>query len=82
LKIPRDLSASDLINVLAKIGYSITRQKGSHIRLTAIINSERHNITIPNHDPIKIGTLNNILTDISKKLKMEKQDLLNKLFNE
>lgn len=81
MKIPRDLSAEELVNALTKIGYTITRQRGSHIRLTSISNSEEHNITVPNHNPIKIGTLNKILTDISSRLGINKQELLEKLFH-
>ncbi|WP_205685578.1 type II toxin-antitoxin system HicA family toxin [Flavipsychrobacter stenotrophus] len=34
MKIPRDLSGRDLIQRLKLLGYQITRQSGSHIRLT------------------------------------------------
>ena len=34
MKIPRDLSGSELIKRLKKLGYTPTRQSGSHIRLT------------------------------------------------
>ena len=33
MKLPRDVSASDLLKALAKLGYVKTRQKSSHIRL-------------------------------------------------
>ncbi|WP_175404116.1 type II toxin-antitoxin system HicA family toxin [Mucilaginibacter sp. PPCGB 2223] len=36
MKTPRNLSAQDLIKMLAKHGYQVTRQKGNHIRLTII----------------------------------------------
>jgi len=39
MKVPRDIFAEQLIKSLTKLGYQITRQKGSHIRLTALINS-------------------------------------------
>ena len=32
MKLPRDLSAEDLIQKLANLGYRVTRQTGSHIR--------------------------------------------------
>lgn len=60
MKLPRDISSKDLIKILLKIGYIETRQKGSHIRLTRTLNNSIHHITIPNHDPIKLGTLNSI----------------------
>ena len=75
MKVPRDISAEQLIKSLTKLGYQITRQKGSHIRLTAVIKSEEHNITIPNHTHIKIGTLNKILKDIAEHYSISKEEL-------
>jgi predicted RNA binding protein YcfA (HicA-like mRNA interferase family) len=56
MKLPRDISGPELARSLKQLGYQITRQTGSHLRLTT---SERgqHHVTIPNHDPIKVGTL-------------------------
>jgi predicted RNA binding protein YcfA (HicA-like mRNA interferase family) len=54
VRLPRDLSAEDLIKALAKLGYEITRQTGSHIRLITQENGEHH-LTIPAHDPLKVG---------------------------
>jgi len=58
----------------------MTRQIGSHIRLTSNIMGFTHSITIPDHEQIKIGTLNNILKDIADYLKLEKTTLINGLF--
>ena len=80
MKIPRDLNAVQFIKLLSGINYKETRQSGSHIRLTRKTTETEHHITIPNHDPIKLGTLNNILNDISLHLNISKKDLLNKLF--
>ena len=63
MKLPRDLSGEVLAKALEKLGYTVDRQTGSHIRLTTQENGEHH-ITIPNHSPIKIGTLSAILRDI------------------
>ena len=82
MKVPRDISAEQLIKSLTKLGYQITRQKGSHIRLTALINSEEHHITIPNHSPIKIGTLSKILKDIAIHYGINKEEVIVKLFKE
>lgn len=81
MKIPRDLSAKKLIRLLKKFDYIIDRQVGSHIRLSRNIRGEVHQITIPNHNPIKIGTLNSILNDISEHMNLSKQNLIDKLFN-
>ena len=79
MRIPRDIDGSKLINALGILGYSIVKQVGSHIRLTTIQNGEHH-VTIPDHSPIKIGTLNNILKDISEHFEISKEELIVKLF--
>lgn len=79
MKIPRDLSAKILIKGLKKYGYEIFRQNGSHITLTTQNNGE-HYITIPNHNPLKLGTLGNILQTVAEHLGMSKHDLMNAIF--
>jgi len=64
MKVPRDVDASELITLLKRHGYSAIRQTGSHIRLSKIINSKEHAITVPNHKPIKIGVIQNIAKDV------------------
>ena len=64
MRVPRDVNASALIKLLEKYGYTVIRQTGSHIRMTKTTNKSEHNITIPKHKPIKIGTLHNIAKDI------------------
>ena len=34
MRVPRDISGDQLANALKPLGYQITRQTGSHIRLT------------------------------------------------
>jgi predicted RNA binding protein YcfA (HicA-like mRNA interferase family) len=79
-KIPRDISGRQLANLLKKYGYEITRQTGSHIRVTSSIKNEPHHITIPDHTPLKIGTLSNILKEVANYLKMGKDDFIKELF--
>lgn len=78
-KIPRDLSGRDLIKKLKRLGYQQTRQVGSHIRLSTA-EKGGHHITIPEHDPIKLGTLSNILKDIALHFKISKEELIARLF--
>ena len=78
MKLPRDLSGTDLAKALAKAGYRITRQTGSHIRLTAD-SPTQHHVTIPAHDPLKVGTLSSILGDIAAHLKIEREDLMQQI---
>mgnify|MGYP001338954271 FL=1 len=79
-KMPRDISGRELAKLLHIYKYKIEREKGSHIRLVSTHKQSEHKITIPDHQPIKIGTLNNILTDISSYLEISKQELINELF--
>lgn len=78
-KIPRDITGYELIKIIGKFGYQITRQTGSHIRLTTTENGIHH-ITVPDHNPMKIGTLSNILSDIADHFQLSKKELLEKLF--
>jgi predicted RNA binding protein YcfA (HicA-like mRNA interferase family) len=79
-KLPRDLSGNDLATLLNKFEYNITRQTGSHLRLTSMYMGFEHHITIPANDPLKIGTLNGLLKDISKYLNIERDSLMKALF--
>ncbi|MGV7228679.1 MAG: type II toxin-antitoxin system HicA family toxin [Nitrospirales bacterium] len=78
MKLPRDLSAEDLIQKLKKLGYRVTRQTGSHIRLTSAQKGVHH-ITIPNHNPLRVGTLSAILTDIGEHFSMTRDECIQKL---
>jgi predicted RNA binding protein YcfA (HicA-like mRNA interferase family) len=79
MKIPRDISGEDLIKLVKPYGYIVTRQTGSHIRLSTEQNGQHH-ITVPRHDPLKIGTLASILSDIAAHFKITKQELFRELF--
>ena len=79
MKLPRDLSAEELSKCLARYGYSVTRQTGSHLRLTTTQKKEHH-VTIPAHGSLRIGTLSGILTDVAAHLQKSKEELLRELF--
>jgi len=81
MKIPRNINYKKLVKSLEKYGFKITRRTGSHIRLTAEIEGKVYHLTIPAHNPIKIGTLNSILDELSKILKIQKIELIKILFN-
>ena len=80
MKLPRDIGGEDLIKLLAKFGYEVVRQTGSHVRLKSEVMGKIHSITIPLHKPLKLGTLNNILSDVAEYLKISKKELVEKLF--
>lgn len=79
MRLPRDLSGSDLAQALRKLGYSITRQAGSHLRLTTYEHGEHH-LTIPQHTPLRISTLSAILTDVAMHFDISREQVLEQLF--
>jgi len=79
MRLPRNLSGEDLAKELKVLGYEITRQTGSHMRLTTTQNGQQH-ITIPAHNPLRTGTLSAILSDVAEHFKLDRQELLLKLF--
>jgi len=79
MKLPRDIKGLELAKKFEKIGYTITRQTGSHIRLTKDSISQHH-ITIPAHNPLKVGTLSSIITSVSENLGISKAELIHLLF--
>ena len=64
MKVPRDVNADELVKLLTRYGYIVIRQTGSHIRMSKTVSENEHAITIPNHKPIKIGTLQSIVKDV------------------
>jgi len=79
MRLPRDLSGNDLTQALRKLGYQVTRQTGSHIRLTTAERGEHH-LTIPNHIPLRVGTLSNILADVAEHFELSREELAARLF--
>ena len=78
MKLPRDLSGLDLARGLARVGYAVTRQTGSHVRLT-LAEDPQHHVTIPAHQPLKVGTLSAILAEVGTRLGLDREALLTRL---
>ena len=78
MKLPRDVSGPELVKALRKLGYQTTRQRGSHIRVTTEIMGQHHEV-IPNHHPIRPGTLNSILKSIASHHRMTTEELIEAL---
>jgi len=81
LKLPRDVSGPQLAKLLRRHGYEITRQTGSHLRLTSNIKETEHHITIPAHDSLKVGTLSAILAEVAAYLEVERNWFIDDLFS-
>ena len=79
MRIPRDLSGTDLVKALRRVGYESSRQAGSHIRLVTTEHGQHH-VTVPNHNPLKVGTLSGILGDVAAHLEISRDELARRLF--
>ena len=79
MRLPRDLSGRELARALSRFGYAVTRQTGSHIRLTTMVGGGHH-LTIPDHQALRVGTLAAVLDDVASHLGRNREDLLADLF--
>ena len=79
MRLPRDLTGAQLIRALGQLGYLPTRQTGSHVRLTCE-SPAQHHITVPVHDPLRIGTLAAILSAVAESRGLTRDELQQRLF--
>jgi predicted RNA binding protein YcfA (HicA-like mRNA interferase family) len=70
------ISGKKLISCLTTMGYRVVRERGSHVRLEKSTEAGIHKITIPNHNTIAKGTLNDILTRVSIWSQVPKEKLI------
>ncbi len=82
MKLPRDVSGEELALRLARFGYRLVRQTGSHMRLVSSYRGAEHRLTIPRHGVIRVGTLHQILREIAEYLDLDRDALLRALFGE
>ena len=57
------ISGQATIKAFQKIGYQVTRQRGSHVRLLDRSNPLHEPLSIPDHDPLKPGLLRKLIRD-------------------
>jgi len=63
VKVP-SLPYHQIIHALQRDGWTVVRQRGSHIRLQKHVGSEVLKITVPAHRPVKRSTLAHILKQV------------------
>ena len=80
MKLPRDITADELTQRLKRYGYQITRQTGSHVRLTTTKEGEHH-VSIPRHKSLRVGIISSVLTEIATHLKTDRETLIKELFS-
>jgi len=72
-------SGEKLVRLLTSLGYRVIRQRGSHAHLVLFTPSGPHRITVPMHRTIAKGTLSDILSQVSVRLGVPKEDLARRL---
>lgn len=80
MRLPRDISGRDLARALRRFGYVVTRETGSHMRLTTQEHGEHH-VTVPDHANLRVGTLAGILSDVAAHLQLKRDALASELFS-
>jgi predicted RNA binding protein YcfA (HicA-like mRNA interferase family) len=80
VKLPRDLSGREFARLLRRYGYEEIRQSGSHVRLRSTMMGKEHQVTVPAHESLKVGTFSGILTELAAYLEISKESLAEELF--
>lgn len=79
MKLPRDLSGRQLVQALCSSwGYRQVHQVGSHIIIeTEVPRNQR--LSVPDHRPLRTGTLNAILRAVAAHKGVSREDILSSL---
>lgn len=70
----RVLSVTAVLKILHSYGFAVESQRGSHLKLTRVVDGERQVLVVPNHKEIDKGTLAAIIRQTSRYV--EEADLL------
>lgn len=57
MKIPRDVNGVEAVRALKRLGFVQLRQTGSHL----ILGKDSRTVVVPQHKPIKPGTLKGVI---------------------
>ncbi len=81
MRLPRNLRGTELVALLnRRYGYTLIRQRGSHMRLVSNYRGHEHHISVPRHNPLKTGTLNYILGLVADYLEVDRAAVARELF--
>ena len=81
MRMPRNLSGMELAALLRRhYGYNLIRQRGSHMRLASTFMGSEHHVSVPRHNPLKVGTLDDIIGNVAEYLEIGQDKLTQKLF--
>jgi predicted RNA binding protein YcfA (HicA-like mRNA interferase family) len=80
MKLPGNVDGDERARLLSRYGYRIDHQTGSHQRLSGVISGKTHDLTIPRHKPLRVGTLHEILKDVAEHQKISRETIITELF--
>jgi predicted RNA binding protein YcfA (HicA-like mRNA interferase family) len=79
MKVPRDLSGAQLVKVLCREwAYRQVHQEGSHVVLQTETSGHQR-LSVPNHNPLRVGTLNVIVRAVATHKGVDRQAVLDSL---
>ncbi len=70
--LPNDLSGTEIVKALSKLGFEAKRRKGSHVIMIKESTEGKVGCTVPMHKTVKRGTLKGIL----KQAKVSEEEFL------
>ena len=73
-RLPRDLTGEALAQAVASLGYLPTRRTG---KAHATHEHGEHHVTVPRHDPLRVGTL----AEVSAHFETSRADIIERLFD-
>jgi predicted RNA binding protein YcfA (HicA-like mRNA interferase family) len=73
------VSGQALVRLLSSLGYAVVRQRGSHAQLLLMTAAGPHRITVPMHRSVAKGTLSDILSAVSPRVGIPKDELVRRL---
>ncbi len=76
------VSGRELIAFMESLGYVVTRQRGSHVRLRLVNERGVWVETVPDHREIARGTLSGILKCVAEATGRELNDVVRSLANQ
>ncbi|MFM9957011.1 MAG: type II toxin-antitoxin system HicA family toxin [Phycisphaerales bacterium] len=62
-KLPRDLSGREVVGALVRLGFVVSRQRGSHIILHRLPPGTPARVVVPDHETTRPGTLKAVLRE-------------------
>lgn len=76
MKLPRDLHGRELVQALcARWAYRKVNQVGSHVVLQTDT-PRHHRLVVPDHKPLRVGTLNAILREVAAAKGVTREEIL------